>query len=100
MEVGDRVKLKGKTKHGKNRVNEQGAIWTVSWVKVIDHDSGFAPKGTKIALLNASTDPLKHWRWVEVTDDKNFHVKIISNDIEELKGIKSEISSKRFKLFS
>ena len=86
MKVGDKVKLIGKTKHGKNRVNEQGAVWTVAEVKVMSHNSGFVPKGTKVALLNGNNDPLKHWRWVEVLDDKNFFVRKMSNDIEELEG--------------
>ena len=84
MKQGDKVKLIGKTKHGKNRVNEQGEFWTVAEVRVTHHNSGFAPKGTEIALLNANGDPLKHWRWVEVLDDKNFFVRVMSNDIQEL----------------
>ena len=84
MKQGDNVKLMGKTKHGKNRVNEQGEFWTVAEVRVMHHNSGFAPKGTKVALLNANSDPLKHWRWVEVLDDKNFFVRVMSNDIQEL----------------
>lgn len=84
MKVGDKVKLMGKTKHGKNRVNEQGELWTVAEVRVMHHNSGFVPKGTEIALLNANSDPLKHWRWVEIRDDKNFFVRVMSNDIQDL----------------
>ena len=87
MKVGDRVKLTGLTKHGKNRVREQGDMWTIAEVKVMSHNSGFVPKGTKIVLLNANSDPLKHWRWVEVNNDKNFHMRVLSNDIRELEGV-------------
>ena len=86
MKVGDRVKLTGLTKHGKNRAREQGDIWTVAEIKVMSHNSGFVPKGTKIVLLNASSDPLKHWRWIEADNDKNFHVRVLSNDSMELEG--------------
>lgn len=87
MKVGDRVKLTGLTKHGKNRVREQGDMWTVTAISVA-HMSGFAPQGTIIALIRAHSDPNKHWRWVEVENDKNFHVRVLANDIEELEGAK------------
>ena len=87
MKVGDKVKLTGLTKHGKNRVREQGDLWTVAEVKAMSHNSGFVAKGTQIALLNANSDPLKHWRWVEVKNDKNFHMRVMSNDSKELEGV-------------
>ncbi len=86
MKVGDRVKLTGLTKHGKNRAREQGDLWTVTALSVA-HASSFAPIGSDIALLRADSDPLKHWRWVEVKDDKNFHMRVLSNDIRELEGV-------------
>lgn len=90
MKAGDKVKLIGKTKHGKNRVNEQGAFWTVAEVKVMSHNSGFVPKGTMVALLNGNSDPLKHWRWVETRNDKNFFVTVMSNDIQDLEETKNK----------
>ena len=89
MKTGDKVRLTGITRHGKNRIREQGDLWTVTAIATA-HQSSFAPVGTKIALIRAEADPSKHWRWVEVKDDKNFHVRIMFNDIEELKSIKSE----------
>ena len=78
MQVGDKVKLAGRTKHGKNRVNEQGDLWTVAEITVIEHDSSFAQRGTKLALLNSDRDPLKWWRWIRVENDVNFKVKKVS----------------------
>jgi len=85
MIVGDKVRLTGITRHGKNRIREQGDLWTVTAVATA-HQSSFAPVGARIALLRAETDPSKHWRWVEVENDKNFHVKKISSDSSELLG--------------
>jgi hypothetical protein len=89
MKVGDKVKLTGVTRHGKNRVREQGDLWTVTAMTPASQSS-FAAVGTEIALLRAESNPDKNWRWVEVAHDKNFHVRTMSNDIEELKSIKSE----------
>ena len=86
MKIGDRVKLTGLTKHGKNRVREQGDLWTVTALSVA-HKSSFAPIGSDIALLRADSDPAKHWRWVEVKNDKNFHMRVMSNDSKELEGV-------------
>jgi hypothetical protein len=78
VKPGDKVKLKGKTKHGKNRVREQGHTWVV--VKtMLAHESSFAPVGTEIALLRADKRPDLHWRWVEVENDKNFDVDILDD---------------------
>tara|TARA_B100000287_G_scaffold406197_1_gene430455 strand:- start:309 stop:557 length:249 start_codon:yes stop_codon:yes gene_type:complete len=82
MKVGDKVKLTGKTKHGKNRVREQGEFWTIAEIRRMSHSRGFAPMGTKIILMNADSDPLKHWRWVEAENDKNFDVKKVSESIQ------------------
>ena len=86
MKVGDKVKLTGLTKHGKNRVREQGDMWTVTAMSVA-HRSSFAPIGSSIALLRADSDPIKFWRWVEVKNDKNFHMRVMSNDSKELEGV-------------
>jgi len=86
VKIGDRVKLTGLTKHGKNRVREQGDLWTVTALSVA-HKSSFAPIDSDIALLRADSDPAKFWRWVEVNNDKNFHVRVLSNDIRELEGV-------------
>tara|TARA_B100000131_G_C17893747_1_gene523455 strand:+ start:170 stop:442 length:273 start_codon:yes stop_codon:yes gene_type:complete len=90
VKQGDKVKLMGKTKHGKNRVNEQGAFWTVVEVKEIEHSSGFAPRGTEVALLSANKDPMNLWRWVEIRNDKNFFVTVMSNDIQDLEEPKKK----------
>ncbi len=81
MTVGDILTLSGKTKHGKNRVREQGALWRVTQTKVSQRHS-VHPEGTPIALLRALSDPEKHWRWIRQTDDPNFNIiEVTENDI-------------------
>jgi len=85
MIVGDKVRLTGITRHGKNRIREQGDLWTVTAMTPA-RQSSFVPVDTEIALLRADSNPEKWWRWVEVKNDKNFHVKKISSDSSELLG--------------
>jgi hypothetical protein len=72
MNVGDTLVLSGKTMHGKNRVREQGAKWTVLQLKTAKPHSVF-PAGTPVALL-AAIDNTDHWRWIRRTNDKNFQI--------------------------
>ena len=91
MTVGDKVKLTGITRHGKNRVREQGDLWTVTAIaKSRLGQFNIATVGTEIALLRAESDPDKNWRWVEVKNDKNFHVKKISSDSSELQSAQND----------
>ena len=89
MTVGDKVKLTGITRHGKNRVREQGDLWTVTAISPAGQSS-FAAVGTEIALLRAESNPDRNWRWVEVKNDKNFHVKKISGDSSELQSAQND----------
>ena len=70
MQPGDKVKLTGKTKHGKNRVREQGAEWIV--VKVKSGVLFSEDKKKEFALLRKEDTPAEHWRWVALKEDKNF----------------------------
>ena len=72
MDVGSVLTLSGRSKHGKNRVREQGALWRVTEVKVSQRHGSF-PEGTPIALLTA-IDNDKHWRWIRQTNDTNFDI--------------------------
>ena len=75
MKVGTKVKLKGKTKHGKNRVREQGHTWRVVKIR-----SGLAlaeDRDKEFALLLAENRPDEHWRWVALKDDKNFTMEVV-----------------------
>jgi len=80
MDVGSVLTLSGRSKHGKNRVREQGALWRVTEVKVSQRHGSF-PEGTPIALLTA-IDNDKHWRWIRQTNDTNFDI-VESTEHEE-----------------
>tara|TARA_R110000824_G_scaffold78951_6_gene199029 strand:- start:8262 stop:8510 length:249 start_codon:yes stop_codon:yes gene_type:complete len=73
MNVGDVITLSGKTKHGKNRIREQGAAWKVIQLRTARRHGAF-PEGTPMALLRALSDPSKHWRWIRQTGDLNFNI--------------------------
>lgn len=85
MKVGNRVKLAGKTKHGKNRVREQGELWIV--VKIKKNVVFASDMRKEFALLRAEARPAEFWRWVAIDDDKNFTMELIPNDIKELEGV-------------
>ena len=69
MKVGDILILSGKTKHGKNRVREQGTLW-----KVVR----FAPalRGTKwppgTEIVEIETVDGQHWRLIATAGDTDF----------------------------
>ena len=78
MQPGDTVELTGKTKHGKNRVREQGAVWIV--VKVKSGMLFCEDKEKEFALLRKEDNPGEFWRWVALKDDKNFSIEVISEN--------------------
>ena len=63
----DKVLLRGKTRHGKNRIHQHGNLWFVEEVR-----------GSKIMLRSEhKTEGPKHnkgfdGRWVELQNDPNF----------------------------
>jgi|TARA_Y100000034_G_scaffold60139_1_gene73092 hypothetical protein len=71
MKPGDIIKLKGKTKHGKNRVREQGEFWGVIKLDIAKQYSIYS-RGTLFVRL-MSMDA-KHWRNVACTNDINFDI--------------------------
>tara|TARA_A100001391_G_scaffold192832_1_gene167426 strand:+ start:277 stop:507 length:231 start_codon:yes stop_codon:yes gene_type:complete len=69
MRVGDVLVLAGRTRHGKNRVREQGELWIVRSVRPSLPHSAF-PAG--ILVADIETLDGKHWRSVKVKDDEDF----------------------------
>jgi len=74
MNVGDTLTLSGRTQHGRNRVREQGAKWTVIDLKTVKDNYGAFPVGTDIALLASVEHPNEFWRWIRQARDKNFQI--------------------------
>jgi hypothetical protein len=74
MLVGDKVKLTGITRHGKNRVREQGDIWEVNRLSPTVAFKTKAPG--PFMLLQATTSI--NMRWVSTVNDDNFLVEVIN----------------------
>lgn len=78
MKTGDVVTLKGISRHGKNRISEQGAQWVV--VRVEARPSSGSRNGSCLCvgsgfvLLEKEDKSLGFWRWVALADDKNFSI--------------------------
>ena len=65
----DILVLSGKTKHGKNRVREQGKLWRVVRIApALPH--GPHPPGTEVAELETLDG--KHWRFITTKNDEDF----------------------------
>ena len=79
LDIGSRVCLKGKSRHGKNRINQFGNMFTV--VDVRPRISTVAHRGCKgpFAFLNADQPHLLNGsRWVSIGgDDPDFEVAVI-----------------------
>lgn len=67
-----KLRLEGKTKHGKNRVREQGSWWVVlQTAAMISCDRGGPGP---FALLKAESGHPDGLRWISMTADKDFTV--------------------------
>jgi hypothetical protein len=73
MEVGNKVKLTGITRHGKNRVREQGETWEVIRMS---SKVGFKTSAPGPFVLLQATESI-NMRWVSTVNDDNFSVEVI-----------------------
>lgn len=75
MNIGDKVVLKGKSRHGKNRINQFGRSFVI--VDIRSQINTTAHRGCKgpFAFLNADQPHLLQGsRWISLTDDPDFEV--------------------------
>jgi len=72
--VGNTVKLTGISRHGKNRVNENGTMWVV--MRFRDKVHFTSEPGPWINLHAVDSDD---FRWVRLEGDKNFDVEVIND---------------------
>ncbi len=75
--VGDVVKLSGKTRHGKNRIRENGDMWRV--ITVDGADSSIL--STKICVRPLDLERRENWRWIDLPEDDHMEVEIIDNEV-------------------
>ena len=71
--VGDNLRLVGKTRHGKNRISENGEIWEV--ITVDGGDSSIL--STKACLVPTRESCKDNWRWIDLPSDE--HMEIIEH---------------------
>ena len=75
--VGDVVRLSGKTRHGKNRVRENGEFW-----EIITVDGGESSiLSTKICVVPLNDECRDNWRWLDVPEDEHMEFEIIDNEV-------------------
>ena len=75
--VGDIVKLFGKSRHGKNRIRENGDMWRVLTVK-----------DNSICVRPMDLDRRENWRWIDIPDDEHMNMKLV--EVEEPEHIRVE----------
>ena len=76
--VGKKVKLTGKSRHGKNRVREQGDAWEVVGESNTVHFRTSAP-GPFILLQSSESEGPHgpHARWVSIQRDPDFTLEML-----------------------
>ena len=73
MEIGQKVLLKGKSRHGKNRIQQHGDLWTVTKLGQFNGNDAFMCDSERATFKRgANLDPIKDSRWVFCKDDPNF----------------------------
>ena len=68
--VGNHLKLKGVTRHGKNRIRENGEMWEV--ITVDGADSSLLT--TKVCVAPLMESRRSEWRWVDVPEDRDMEI--------------------------
>ena len=71
--LGKKVKLAGITRHGKNRVREQGEVWEVIRM---NPTVSFKTKAPGPFMLLQAAEGI-NMRWVSTTNDDNFSVDVL-----------------------
>ena len=76
--IGKKVKLAGKSRHGKNRVREQGEAWEVVGESKDVNFRTSAP-GPFVLLQSSETEGPHgpHARWVSIQHDPDFIVEVL-----------------------
>ena len=71
MEIGDRIMLKGKSKHGKNRIQQFGKEFLVSDIRDRIHTT--THKNLPGPFLMVFSETGDH-RWIALNDDPDFEI--------------------------
>ena len=71
--IGNHLRLTGKTRHGKNRIRENGDMWRV--ISVDGGDSSILT--TKVCVRPMDLERRDEWRWIDLPSDE--HMEIIEH---------------------
>ena len=72
MEIGQKVLLKGKSRHGKNRIEQHGDLWTVTGKGTFNGHPAMRLTSERESFNIGHGKKIKDNRWVFLTDDPNF----------------------------
>jgi len=73
MEIGQKVLLKGKSRHGKNRIEQHGDLWTVTKLGQFNGNDAFQCESEhETFCVGTQGKKIKDSRWVFTKDDPNF----------------------------
>jgi len=77
--LGKKVKLAGVSRHGKNRVREQGEDWQVVGESPVVHFKSAAPGPFLLLESKIQGHPHGPWaRWVRLQRDTDFMIEVIN----------------------
>ena len=78
MKVGSKVLLTGKSRHGKNRIQQHGEVWTVTKLGKFQGDDAFMCESERATFKRSfNLDPIKDNRWVFLKEDPNFTFEVV-----------------------
>ena len=70
VNIGDLIRLSGKTRHGKNRIRENGDMWRV--INVDGAESSLLV--TKICVIPLDVSRRSEWRWIDLPEDRDMEI--------------------------
>ena len=68
--VGNHLRLAGKTRHGKNRIRENGDMWRA--INVDGAESSLLV--TKICVIPLDVSRRSEWRWIDLPEDRDMEI--------------------------
>ena len=68
--IGDNLRLAGKTRHGKNRIRENGDLWEVT--NLDGQDSSIL--STKACVVPIKESRRSEWRWLDLPCDEHMEI--------------------------
>jgi len=84
MEKGNIVWLEGKSRHGKNRIEQHGNPWTVNAKGKFNGDDAVRMRSESETFNIGQGHKMHDERWVFLKDDPNFWVRCDADAMERL----------------